>query len=242
MLLSSMIRISYRLTRNTITPSGIEPPKIIPRSRMSKKPSGSEDSNTNWNHYNNTSFIEMFVHSGTHIDFPFHVYENGIRMDDFEIEDFVFDNPLLLELPKNKMSEIIKSDLVPHKTRLENTDLLLIYTGFSKYREKSPKKYEEEQPEFSAEATEYLVNNFPSIEAIGVDLLSIENIGKAKPNFPAHKVFLGGDRKFFMIEDMNLSPILDKNLTRVFVVPLILEGLEATPVTAFAEVQSKKEV
>jgi kynurenine formamidase len=81
-----------------------------------------------------------------------------------------------------------------------------------------------------------LVANFP-LRAVGVDLLSIENIDKARPNFPAHNVFLKSGRRFLLVEDVNLSPLHGKKLLRVYVIPLRFKDADGMPVRAFAEVE-----
>jgi kynurenine formamidase len=39
-----------------------------------------------------------------------------------------------------------------------------------------------------------------------------------------------------LLEDGNLDALEDKQVKRLFIIPLMLEGLEAAPVTAVAEV------
>ena len=235
--MSKFILLSYPISKKTtFLPRSIGPPKIHARSRMIPEPEGMGETETRWGSYNNTSIVEMCVHTGTHIDLPFHVDQKGYTLDDFEPGDFVFENPLLVEIPKGDMEDITRADLERYVSDLKKCDLLLIYTGFSKYRSTDPERYETKQPGLSVEAAKYLVENFSNIRAIGVDLLGIENIGKARPEFPAHKVLLVG-RKFFHIEDANLEPAVGKKLKRVYVVPLWLLRVEATPVTVLAEVE-----
>jgi len=235
--MGKFILLSYPISKKTtFLPRSIGPPKIHARSRMIPEPDGIGETETRWGSYNNTSILEMCVHTGTHIDLPFHIDPRGYTLDDFRPDDFVFEKPLLIEIPKDDMEDIMKSDLEKYELDLKRCDLLLIYTGFSKYRSSEPERYETKQPGLSVDAAKYLVENFSNIRALGVDLLGIENIGKARPEFPAHKVLLVG-RKFFHIEDANLEPAVGKKLKRVYVVPLWLLRVEATPVTVFAEVE-----
>lgn len=234
----TIIGISYLISKeDSIMPANIAPPKLRVRSRMAKYPEGFGETNIRWDYHNNTSFIEMFAHTGTHIDAPFHIDPKGLTVDSFDFADFVFEKPMLLELPKGDLEKITKDDLVAHKDELDGSDLLLVYTGFSKYRKSDPDRYEKKQPGFSVEAAEYLVENFPSIRAIGVDLMGIENIGEARPEFPVHRVLLGNGRKFFHMEDANLAPLVGKKVNRAYIVPPRFKGAEAMPVTAFAEVE-----
>lgn len=101
-------------------------------------------------------------------------------------------------------------------------------------------RYVSKQPSFSVDAANYLVDNF-DIRGFGVDLIGIENIPEAKesdPQFPVHKtLLLKRPRKVLLVEDANLAPLLGKTISRVYVIPLRLFGLEAMPVTAFADVE-----
>jgi len=236
------VELSYSLEPEKIVmPGNIEKPIVIKRSRMSPCPPGEKDSDVRWNSYNNTSIVKFFAHTGTHIDTPFHVDDNGFQLHDFELKDFIFEHPLFLEIPKAAFEKITVQELEPHKDKLSTCDALLIYTGFSSFREIDPKEYVEKQPSFAVEAAKYLADNF-NIRAYGVDLIGIENIPQGKSAspvpFPVHKaLLLSKKEKVFLVEDMNLKPLVHKKIKRLFVIPLRIFGIEAMPVTAFAEVE-----
>jgi arylformamidase len=237
------IEASYSLEPDDIVmPGAIDPPRVIPRSRMTEAPSGEpEDSKVRWKSYNNTSIMEFFAHTGTHIDVPFHVDPEGFKLHEFGINDFIFNHPVLLEIPKQNKEKISVQELEPHKEELAKADILLIYTGFSQTRKKDQEGFVKNQPSFTLEAANYLVDNF-NIRAYGIDTIGIENIpdGKvASPvQFPVHKVFLTKKKqKTFVLEDLNLAVLLGKKLFRFFVIPLRMFGAEAMPVTVFAEVE-----
>jgi len=227
--------------KQIVMPGDIAPPKVKARSRMIEAPSTGEDAHgVRWGSYNNTSIVEFFAHTGTHIDVPFHIDPEGFQLQDFQIADLVFDKPLLLEIPKGEMEKITAEELAHHEARLAESDLLLIYTGFSEVRKTDPKRYLMQQPGFSVDAANYLVDNF-NLRGFGVDLLGIENIPEAKgsePQFPVHKtLLLKKRRKVALVEDANLAPLVGKTISRAYVIPLRFFGVEAMPVTAFADVE-----
>ena len=78
--------------------------------------------------------------------------KEGPRLGDFDLADFIFDHPLLLEIPKGNEEEILVSDLKPHEKRLKQADLLLVHTGFSRFRTTVPVRYMMKQPGFSVGA------------------------------------------------------------------------------------------
>lgn len=236
------IELSYSWEpKEIVMPGKIDKPKVIERSRMIEKPAGRTDENVRWGSYNNTSVINFFAHTGTHIDVPFHVDPEGIQLHEFELNDFIFENPLLLEISKGDMEKITLEELKDHRDALSKCDILLIYTGFSQFRTSDSERFIAKQPSFALDAANYLVDNF-DIRAYGVDVIGIENIpaGKeAQPTpFPVHKTFLLKKKsKSFVLEDLNLSPVAGKTISRLFVIPLRVYGAEAMPVTVFAELE-----
>ena len=171
------------------------------------------------------------------MDTAYHVLSDGAKINDFEISDFVFTDPIVIECPKGDMEEIEIGDLDKYINDLKKCDMLLVYTGFSKYRFSETERYTKKAPGFSLKSAEYIVNNFPNIRCIGMDLQGVENvIVGEKNNFSVHKMLLGSSPKYLLIEDMNLDPAAGKKLKRVFVAPVRMIGTEASPVTIIAEI------
>jgi len=232
------VQFSYPLdAKHILMPPGIAEPILRPRSRMTPAPDGADVEGVRWESYNNTSFIDAFVHTGTHVDTAFHVSKSRPNLGDFTIDDFIFEHPLLLQVAKTNEEKILPSDLEPHEAALRESDLLLIYTGFSRHRATDPERYIMKQPGFSPEVAEYLVS-LPKMRCVGADIMGIENIPegrKADPPFPAHRAFLLSGKKFLILEDPNIEPLVGKSLHRAFLVPLMFPEAEAMMVTAFAE-------
>jgi len=204
---------------------------------MTPPPAGVASGDVRWNSYNNTSFVDAFVHTGTHVDTAFHVSKAGPRLGDFALADFIFGHPVLIELTKRDEEEILVEDLKPYESRLKQADLLLVHTGFSRFRRSDPERYMTKQPGFSVDAAQYLAS-FPNLRCAGADTMGIENIpcGRAaSPPFPVHAAFLLSGKRFLVLEDPNLAPLLGKELKRAFVIPLLFPEAEAMMVTAFAE-------
>jgi arylformamidase len=237
------IDMSHSLDPDAIVmPGPIDKPKVVKRSRMVPKPEGSTEEGVRWGSYNNTSIVDFFAHTGTHIDAPFHVDPDGYKVHEFGLTDFIFEHPLVLDIPKGDGEKINVADLQPHASALAKADALLVHTGFSKIRNQDPARFNAKQPGYSVEAANYLVDNF-DIRGYGIDTLGIENIGEGKvaspTPFPVHKILLlKKKRKAVLIEDLNVAPALGKKLRRFYAIPLRLHGIEGMPVSAFAEVEA----
>ncbi len=102
------------------------------------------------NKTNQTSSIKIFSHHGTHIDAPSHVYEDALTLDDFSVEDFIFDSPLIIKCIKGDMEKIEVEDLNIYEKELENADSLIVYTGFSEHLN-DKEKFIKDSPAFSPE-------------------------------------------------------------------------------------------
>lgn len=237
------IEVSHSLVPDEIImPGPIPKPEVIKRSRMAPQPEGSAQDEVRWGSYNNTSFAKFFVHTGTHIDVPFHVDPEGFKLQEFSLSDFIFEHPVLMEFSKGDFEKITLEEVKTYEKELAKADLLLIYTGHSKIRSQDPERYLANQPSITTEAANYLVDNF-AIRAFGIDTIGIENISEGKAaspiQFPVHKIFLlKKKQKSFLIEDLNLAVLLGKKIHRFYAIPIRFHGFEAMPVTAFAEVEA----
>lgn len=186
---------------------------------------------------NQSSLIQVFSHHGTHIDTPLHVYAGGPAVSAYDLSDFILEHPVLINCPKEDRMKIETADLIPFAGRLRDGDALLVYTGFSRYREVDPERFVLNSPSFSLESLNYLTENFPNIRCLGMDLMGIENIPEGREKgWPAHKAFLKENEKRYLIEDLNLKPVLDKEIHRLMVLPLHMQT-EASPVIVIAETE-----
>ena len=114
----------------------------------------------------NTCTIHLFNHYGTHLDGPMHFYGKGIPLDQVPFGHFFFHKPLLLDIPKEPGAKLMPEDLIPHREDVKDADLLLIRTGFSKYRREKPDLYENNGPAVSSRLARYLQDNMSHLKAL----------------------------------------------------------------------------
>jgi kynurenine formamidase len=224
--MSQYIEFSHLISKETsVMEAGFKPPAVIVRSRIAE------------GRHSNTSYLEMFAHTGTHIDAPWHFIDQGRKIEDFSIGEFVFSNVLLVEIPAGPHEPIPAAALKSHHDLLLRTDCLLIYSGFSVYRDTDEQTYTHATPGLSVEAAEYL-RGFDGLRCIGVDFISIENVQNGREtNFPVHHLLLGRQAPMILLEDANLSALRSKEIKKVFLFPLRMAGIEASPVAAVAEMK-----
>ncbi|WP_455364351.1 cyclase family protein [[Eubacterium] cellulosolvens] len=218
-------RFSYLLgDRETVTSDSIGRLRITAKSEISK------------GERTNKKLIEnLTTHTGTHIDVAYHMLVDGITLDELDISHFIFDHPLLLEISKSDFEKVTYDDLHPYEKQIRQSDILMIYTGFSRYREDDPDRYFRNQPGLSENATDYLTE-FPNLRGVAVDLIGVENVIEGrKKSYPVHKILFKSFKKLVLLEDADLAALSGKDLKRVYLIPLFVKGADGSPVTAFAE-------
>lgn len=198
----------------------------------------------------NTCTIHLFNHYGTHLDGPMHFYGKGIPLDQVPFGHFFFHKPLLLDIPKEPGAKLMPEDLIPHREDVKDADLLLIRTGFSKYRREKPDVYENNGPAVSSRLARYLQDNMSHLKALALDFVSLASYSDTKDGDLAHQIMLGmfHDRYICIIEDVNMEGLPSGFLKNAAAVPLIIEGIDSSPspcgrstdayVTVYAAVQA----
>lgn len=186
----------------------------------------------------NTYQVTLFNHFGTHMDGPNHFNGNGRQLYEMELSRFIFERPLLIDIPKGEGEKVLAEDLLPYGEKIKEADLLLIRSGFGGMRQTDSKVYSERGPAVSSQAARYLVDYFPALKAIGMDWISLATPLDMEDGIRAHQILLGaeGDGPILIIEDLDLRGLEDERLERVYALPLFVEGIDSAPVTVVAKI------
>lgn len=188
---------------------------------------------------NNTSLLSLYTHNDTHMDAPFHFNKNGLSVDKISPERFIFNNVSILDASPRLGKEINKKDIQAYVNK--NTDLILIYSGISQYWESNKEKFIhiDNQPWISVDAAEYLVYE-TNVSGVGVDFMCVDNmrdlIGKSQA--PIHALFCGLNsvsKTILIYENVNVHPVINQKVQKVYAIPLMLSGLDGSPLTIVAE-------
>ena len=219
------LNLSYPLTElGIILESGMERPQVMPRSRISQ------------GKRSNTSYFKMFAHTGTHLDAPWHFEESGAKIADFSVQELVFMYVCVLDIPAVPDCPIPLAPFEAKISQIRQCDCLLVRTGFGAKRSINSDEYLTHNPGFSVEAACFLAS-LTNLRCLGMDLPSVENVPRGREiGFPVHHALLGRPRPMLLLEDAKLDVIGTQKVKRLFLFPLLLEGLEAAPVTAVVEI------
>lgn len=175
----------------------------------------------------NKSHFSISAHAGTHVDAPLHFIEKGQRIGDYKPSDWIFQNIQLMDL------EVQPGTLIEEKhlsKKLESqTDLLLLRTGFEKYR--GLELYWKENPGVASSLASILKTKCPNIKAIGFDFISLSSFLHREEGREAHRAFLGRNIRIF--EDLSLKNIHGP-VNQIVALPLFVPEADAAPLTVMA--------
>ncbi len=185
----------------------------------------------------NNSFISLPSHFGTHIDFPFHFDSKGKTGSDYKAESFVFNNVEYIDFTDVEVKDYLYE--VQHFENLElpeneNCDLLIINTGFHKFRDKD--RYWQFGNGFGLGTAAFLKQKYSNLRAIAFDLISLNSYQQRPVGRQAHKEYLI-EQNILIIEDIDLKNINKKNkFETVIVSPLRFKESDGTPVSIHAKI------
>ena len=218
------LNLSYVVSESTPIPSGLGPVRIEHTHSMEE------------GEISNTFTFGMSNHSGTHIEGAMHFVQTGRPISDYPIEEFVFNSPLCVNVPKGSSELISADDLRPHADQISHCDLLLLRTGFSRFRDTDAETYVKRSPGLSAECAAYLRDEFDDLRAVGIDTISILSMQHFEDGIKAHRILLERPSPVFIIEDVNLSLPLDQ-MEQVVAAPLFVSGFDSCPCTVIVLVR-----
>ena len=197
--------ISLKLSAETVRWVTSPPFELVERRRMSKGDA------------NNGSAVNMSVHSGTHIDAPFHFVDQGTTIDQLPLERFI-GPALVYEVEAERY--IIKEHVAG--IRLDGATRVLFKTRNSGLLHE--REYNPGFAAFSVEAAQSLVEQ--GVELVGLDYLSVAH---ADEQVEVHRVFL--DHGVVLLEGIDLSEITPGRY-ELMCPPIALMGSDGAPCRA----------
>ncbi len=139
----------------------------------------------------NESKIEMDSHTGSHVDAPYHVLENGKAIDKIGLEKFM-GKAIVLDFV-NVKNAITKNNFRNTKIKIQKNDIVLLKT-----KNKAEKTFNFNFTYLEKTGAEYLAAK--KIKAVGIDNLGIE---RNQPEHETHKILLS--KGIVIFEGLDLS-------------------------------------
>ena len=180
----------------------------------------------------NDTFISTTVHIGTHIDMPYHFYEEGQTIEDFDAEFWIFKKPLIIELNQSEL--IINDNLIQKLNMIEDVgyDILIVKTGICNDRKKEI--FWKENYGFHSDIYSFLIKKFTKIRVFGFDSISVSSFSHRMIGRESHKHFLNPKQPILLLEDMDLRNINEQtNMEKIIVSPLRIANCDGLPCTVF---------
>lgn len=168
----------------------------------------------------NVSRMDMGVHTGTHVDAPFHFLSDGKGVEHLPL-DRLIGRAYVLNLSEADMitAPVLKQSGIPSDTRR-----LLIKTRNSHYWAHGERDFQTGFVGIHADGAEFLVNL--GIKLIGIDYLSV---APYKQSRPTHETLIKAG--VVIVEGLNLSEITEGHYT-LYCLPLKLAGCDGAPARA----------
>ncbi len=184
----------------------------------------------------NVQFLQVYNHTGTHLDTAAHVLAGGTGLDAFQPRDLIYSRVLVLDMTGTPDDTVVTPALLSGLNASPEVEALLVRFGVEHIRQNEPARFSAHCPGFSMEAAAFIHQKLPGLRMIGTDVPSIACINSLDDTMKAHNVFFekASLPKFIIIEEMKLDAPLG-GLSRIVVSPWLVEGMNSGPCVIWAE-------
>ncbi|MGH7768718.1 MAG: cyclase family protein [Candidatus Binatia bacterium] len=167
---------------------------------------------------NNSSAVTMSLHSGTHMDAPFHFVPGGTTIDNLPLDLFI--GPALVHAVEAE--RYIKAEHV-EAIELDGITRVLFKTRNSELLKRG--SYDPNFVAFAVEAAEALIAK--GVKLAGLDYLSVAHAGNEQ--VPVHRAFL--DHGVALLEGIDLSAV-NPGRYELICFPIKVHGADGAPCRA----------
>jgi arylformamidase len=174
----------------------------------------------------------LCIHTGTHVDAPCHALTGTRDIGQIPLDRLVGD-AVVVDLGELKADQAIApAHLEPFSRDVRADDIVVLYSHWSERRWNTD-EYWSNSPYLTVEAARWLVSRRPKavvfdfFEEYDARFADFDPIG-----FKVHREILGGD--VLIVEHVNNLRGLPRRGARFVAAPLKLDGMEGSPVRAFA--------
>jgi arylformamidase len=168
----------------------------------------------------NVSRFECDLHTGTHIDAPWHCTADGLTVDQLPLGALI-GPALVVSLPHLPVITSIDLDTLGVPLTIER---LLLRTDNSELWKSNVAGFREDYVGLDQGAAQWVARR--GIRLLGTDYLSVEPYGKGPV---AHRLLLGAN--VVLLEGLNLANV-EPGLYELICLPIKLEGADGAPARA----------
>ena len=182
-------------------------------------------------HWYVLSEVKFSTHVGTHIEFPYHHFKDGLEASSFPLEKLIGEGTVV-DISRWGQNECIPLESLKRVAgdQIHPNDIVYFYTGLDRYYHTPKQHY---RPWFTTEAIAWLAST--RLNVMGVDTSGIEvrnSDGSPFYGQPNHETLLGAGIP--LIEYLtNLKSLIGKRFM-TYILPVKLAGAEAFPVRVIA--------
>jgi arylformamidase len=172
----------------------------------------------------------MNVHTGTHVDVPFHFDQDGPPVDRMPLKAFA--GPALfidLREPLEPAMEIGPEQLEGRLGPLREGDFAVLVTGWGDKRGVTD-EFMKRWPYLGGEGARLLLEH--GVAGVGIDALSIGGWGGTEKGEPAHAALLGAGK--VIVEELHVPDELLARRAFLTAFPILLAGCGGAPARAVA--------
>ena len=166
----------------------------------------------------NVSRMSIGVHTGTHVDAPFHFLADGTSIETLPLE-VLFGAVQVIELGSDV--DLITAEVIQSASLIQGVTRVLFKTRNSQYWARGETEFQTGFVGISADGAEFLVKQ--GIQLVGIDYLSIAPYKQSKPT---HQILL--QAKIVVLEGVDLSQI-KAGVYQLACLPLKLGGSDGAP-------------
>lgn len=169
----------------------------------------------------NVSKVEMGLHTGTHLDAPYHFLPDGARLESLTL-DVLIGPAQVVEVPE-QFAEI-NAEVLRQVSLAEGVQRVLFKTRNSRFWAQGEKEFRPDFVGITQDGAEYLVEQ--GVRLVGIDYLSVAPYKRSRPT---HEVLLRAG--VVIIEGLDLSQVRP-GLYHLICLPIKFQGVEGGPARA----------
>jgi cyclase family protein len=209
-----VIDLTHTIREDMPVYPGDDTPKLIPVSTYEKD--GFKE-----------TLLEMYSHTGTHMDTPAHIFAGRTALDEFPIEQFI-GRALVIDCSDLEEAQVISMECINKVLdRAKKADFLLFNLGWDKRW--GTDSYFGDYPCINDKVLDFIING--DYKGIGFDVMGLDPISDV--NLPRHKR-LFQDTDIINIENLKNLDLCGSDLFYFSCFPLKIENCDGSPIRAVA--------